>query len=83
MITLNELSDKYYFLKGVCFEHMGGWADILDEFYSQLICLFKLAGSDYGFKIDQQKEKYGVLTIYYSFLDDNVPDELLKLVDAL
>lgn len=80
-MTLEEIRNKYNFMKDVCFEHGEGWANIVDEFCAQLKYLFDKEGTDYGFCILQEKEKYGQLTIYYSFED--APEELTNIIDIL
>ena len=81
-MTLEDIKKKYYFMKDVCFEHQNGWAVILDRFCLCLNYLFKLEENDYGFKILQIKEKFGILVIYYSF-DENVPDAFNYIVKSL
>lgn len=81
-MTFKEINKKYEFMNDVYFEHQEGWAGIIDKMCSALNHFFELSKNNYGFKILQIKEKFGVLVIYYCITED-CSDEVKYIIDAI
>ena len=69
-------------MKDVCFEHGEGWSEIINEMCEQIQYIFTKENNTYGFCILQEKEKYGQLRIYFSFLE-TPPDVVQKLISNI
>lgn len=81
-MKLDEINQKYDFMKDVCFEHQDGWAKIIDEMCSSLKYFFDLSKDNYGFTILQIKEKFGKLVIYFS-LRENISQEARNIIKSI
>ena len=63
---------------GFGLQHGGGWNGIIEGLLTKIEARLQenpdLHGSDYGFQIDQIKEKFGTLRFYVSGADDTIFD---------
>lgn len=81
-MTRDELCKNHKYVEDAYPEHDDGWVEILDKAFNKIEYLFSLTGDDYGFKLLQIKEKFGVLVIYHMFLEDT-PEYIRGIVDDI